>query len=49
MLDTVTYIEWPREKEQEKLAWMKLIHALGKPNTDIKARDESSVLIHDIM
>ena len=45
LLDTVTYIEWPRKKKQEKLEWMKLFHALGKPNTINKSRHGSSVLI----
>ena len=48
LLDTVTYIEWPRKKEREKLEWMKLFHALGKPNKNNKSWHGTSVLIQDI-
>ena len=48
LLDTVTYIEWPRKKEREKLEWMKLFHALGKPNKNNTSWHGTSVLIQDI-
>ena len=33
LLNTVTYISWPNEKEGQKLVWLKLRKAMGKPGS----------------
>ena len=41
LLESVTYINWPMEKEQEVLFWLKLKKALGPPKT-LKATNDDT-------
>ena len=45
LLDSVTYLNWPMEKEQEALFWLKLKKALGPPMTLKAANDDTYNLL----
>ena len=48
LLENVTTVEWPTEKHEEELVWLKLIKALGKPESSRYEWEDTSSLIHEL-
>ena len=49
LLENVTTVEWPSEKHEEELVWLKLIKALGKPESRLYKWEDTDSLIHDLV